>query len=154
MSQLEVQRMRAELETATRAETLALFQKETPMKTIPARIFMNTTGSASTVFVDVGSVQGIQRGMAVITPAGIVGKVTGVYPTASMVLLMNDPLFAAGVVSQKNRVPGTLRGQGTASPIVDFVQNEQNVDVGEWFYTSGNDFIFPARPARRNCSRC
>jgi rod shape-determining protein MreC len=26
---------------------------------------------------------------------------------------------------------------------VDFVQNEQKVEVGEWFYTSGNDFIFP-----------
>jgi len=113
------------------------------MKTVPARILMNTTGSASAVFVDVGSAQGIQRGMAVITPGGIVGKITAVYPAVSMVLLMNDPLFAAGVVSQKNRVQGTLRGQGTASPIVDFVQNEQAVDVNEWFYTSGNDFVFP-----------
>jgi hypothetical protein len=27
--------------------------------------------------------------------------------------------------------------------IVDFIQNEQTVDQGEWFYTSGSDFIFP-----------
>ena len=140
---LENQRMRAELETAQRAEALALFQKESPMKTVPARIFMNSTGSSSNVFVDVGTSQGIQKGMAVITPAGIVGKVTSVYPTASMVLLANDPLFAAGVISQKNRVQGTLKGQGSSAPMVDFVQNEQAVDPGELFFTSGNDFIFP-----------
>lgn len=142
-SQLELQRLRSELATGERAQALALFQKEMPMKTVPARIFMNSSGTSSTVFVDVGSARGIERGMPVITPAGIVGKITGVYPTASMVLLINDPLFAAGVVSQKNRVQGTLRGQGSASPIVDFVQNEQTVEVGEWFYTSGNDFVFP-----------
>lgn len=140
--QLENQRMRAELGTAQRAEALALFQKETPMKTVPARMLMNSTGSGSNVYVDIGSSQGIRKGMAVITPAGIAGKITAVYPTSSMVLLITDPLFAAGVVSQKNRVQGTLRGQGNTA-IVDFVQNEQTVEPGEWFFTSGSDFIFP-----------
>lgn len=142
-SQLELQRLHSELAMGERAQALAQFQRETPMKTVPARIIMNSTGSNTAVYVDVGSVRGIQRGMPVITPAGIVGKITGVYPTSSMVLLVNDPLFAAGVVSQKNRVQGTLRGQGAALPIVDFVQNEQTVEVGEWFFTSGNDFVFP-----------
>jgi rod shape-determining protein MreC len=146
-AQIENQRMRAELGTAQRAEALALFQKESPMKTVPARIFMNSTamnsaGSSSSVYVDVGSLQGIRNGMAVITASGIVGKVTAAYPTASMVLLIDDPLFAAGVVSQKNRVQGTLRGQGSGA-IVDFVHNEQAVEQGEWFYTSGSDFVFP-----------
>ena len=27
--------------------------------------------------------------------------------------------------------------------IVDYVQNEENVEQGEWFYTSGDDRIFP-----------
>jgi len=146
-AQLENQRMRAELGTAQRAEALAMFQKQSPMKFVAARIFMNSTamsstGSSANVYVDVGASQGIRKGMAVITPSGIVGKITAVYPTASMVLLINDPLFAAGVISQKNRVQGTLRGQGSTA-IVDFVQNEQTVDKGEWFYTSGSDFIFP-----------
>ena len=34
---------------------------------------------------------------------GIVGKVVAVYPTASLVQLITDPSFAAGVISQKNR---------------------------------------------------
>ena len=146
-AQLENQTMREELGTAQRAEALALFQKETPMKVLSARIFMNSTaingaGSSSNVYVDVGASQGVRKGMAVITPAGIVGKITAVYSSASMVLLINDPLFAAGVISQKHRVQGTLQGQGY-NAIVDFVQNEETVEKGEWFYTSGGDFIFP-----------
>jgi rod shape-determining protein MreC len=141
-AQLDNQRISAELGTAQRAEALALFQKETPMKTVAARIFMSSTGSGSNVFVDVGSSQNVLKGMAVITPDGIVGKITAVYPAMSMVLLATDPLFAAGVISQKSRVQGTLRGQGSGA-IVDFVQNEQTVEPGEWFFTSGSDLIFP-----------
>jgi rod shape-determining protein MreC len=140
---LDNQRLREQLETAERAEALALFQKTTPLRTVPARIIMNSTGSSNSVYVDVGSAAGVQKGMAVITPNGIVGKVTAVYRNASLILILRDPMFAAGVVSQKNRVQGTLKGQGDHPPIVDFVQNEQKVEVGEWFYTSGNDFIFP-----------
>jgi rod shape-determining protein MreC len=95
------------------------------------------------VIVDRGTGSGVQKGMAVITPDGIVGKVTGAYPTASYVLLITDPSFAAGVISQKNRVHGTLKGQGYSTVIVDYVQNEQKVEAGEQFFTSGDDRIFP-----------
>ncbi len=64
-------------------------------------------------------------------------------PTASYVLLITDPSFAAGVISQKNRVHGTLKGQGYSTVIVDYVQNEQKVEPGEQFFTSGDDRIFP-----------
>src|SRR5438105_15686123 len=56
---------------------------------------------------------------------------------------MTDPNLAAGVSSEKNHARGTLKGQGNADCKVDYVQNEQKVDVGEWFYTSGDDRIFP-----------
>ena len=81
--------------------------------------------------------------MAVVTPDGIVGKVIAAYPTASEVMLITDPEFAAGVVSQKNHVRGTLKGQGQATCKVDYVPSEEKVEVGEMFYTSGDDRMFP-----------
>ena len=78
-----------------------------------------------------------------VTPDGIGGKVVDAYPTSSLVMLITDPTFAAGVVSQKNRVHGTLKGQGHAECLVDYVPNEEHVDIGEWFYTSGDDRVFP-----------
>src|SRR6267154_549465 len=143
-TKMENQYLRTELSTADRAKSLAIFQQQSPSKTIAAHVIGNTTGvGAKVVIVDRGTGSGVQKGMAVITPDGIVGKVTGAYPTASYVLLITDPSFAAGVVSQKNRVRGTLKGQGDSPVMVDYVQNEQKVELGEWFYTSGDDRIFP-----------
>ncbi len=142
--QMDNQFLRAELSTADRARALAIFQTQSPSKTTAAHIIGNTTDSgAKVVIVDRGSTSGIEKGMAVITPDGIVGKVDSVYPTASFVLLITDPTFAAGVVSQNNQVHGTLKGQGYSTVKVDYVQNEEKVDQDEWFYTSGDDRIFP-----------
>jgi rod shape-determining protein MreC len=143
-TKMENQYLRAELSTADRARSLAIFQQQSPSKTIAAHVIGNTTGVTSkVVIVDRGTTSGIEKGMAVITPDGIVGKVTSAYPTASYVLLITDPTFAAGVISQKNRVHGTLKGQGYSTAMVDYVQNEERLDQGEWFYTSGDDRIFP-----------
>jgi rod shape-determining protein MreC len=135
--------LKNELNTADRAKALQVFQQHTPSKTVAATIIATGAGSNSkVVFVDRGTVSGVQRGMAVVTPDGIVGKVIAAYPTASQVLLITDPDFAAGVVTEKN-VHGTLKGQGTPQCKVDYVAFEEKVEPGEWVYTSGDDRIFP-----------
>lgn len=141
---LENQFLRTELSTAERARVLAAFQSRTPSKTVAARIIANTTGANSkVVYVDRGSTAGVLPGMAVITPDGIIGKVVAVYPTASQVMLVYDSAFAAGVVSEKHRVQGTLKGQGHGTMIIDHVPSEMKVEPGEKFFTSGDDRIFP-----------
>lgn len=141
---MQNQFLRTQLSDADRGRALVAFQTQTPSKTLAARVISNGTGSNSaTVFIDRGSNSGVESGMAVVTPEGIVGKVIAAYPSASLVLLVTDPTFAAGVVSQKNHVGGTLKGQGHGNCVVDYIQNEQKVDVGEWFYTSGYDRVFP-----------
>jgi len=120
------------------------FQRRTPSRTALARVVGTGAGSNSkVVFVDRGSADGVRQGMAVVTPDGIVGRIEAVYPTAAQVLLVTDPSFAAGVVSQKGRVEGTLKGMGRGDCLVDYLQNEQHVEVGEVFYTSGDDRMFP-----------
>src|SRR5579864_1708115 len=146
IGQLKLQNnyLQNELSMADRARALAAFQHHSPSKTLAAEIIGNGTGANSkVVFIDRGSASGVEAGMAVVTPDGIVGKVVDAYPTASLVMLITDPTFAAGVISQKNHVRGTLKGQGHSDTLVDYVQNEEKVDGGEWFYTSGDDRIFP-----------
>jgi rod shape-determining protein MreC len=141
---LENDFLRNELNTADRAKALALFQTHTPSKTLAANVIGTGAGTNSkVVFVDRGSIAGVERGMAVVTPDGIVGKVIASYPTASQVLLITDPDFAAGVISQKTMVRGTLKGQGTPMCKVDYVPAEEKLQVGDWFYTSGDDRVFP-----------
>ncbi|MDX2180915.1 MAG: rod shape-determining protein MreC [Bryobacteraceae bacterium] len=141
---LENHYLKSELATAQRAEALQAFQKRSPSKTVAARVVGTATGvGAKVVFADRGTTSGVRKGMAVITPDGIVGKVIASFPNASQVQLITDPSFAAGVVSGKNRTVGTLKGQGRSDVIVDYVQIEQPVEQGEWFYTSGDDRVFP-----------
>ena len=141
---LEIIFLNNELNTADRAQALELFQKRTPSKTLAASVFSTGIGSSrKVVYVDRGSASGVMREMAVVTPDGIIGKVTAVYPTASEVLLITDPMFAAGVVSGKTHAHGTLKGTGTSLCKVDFVAFEDKVEPGDWFYTSGDDRIFP-----------
>jgi rod shape-determining protein MreC len=143
---MENQFLKTELSTADRARSLAAFQTRTQSRTLAARIIgAGTSATSRVVFIDRGTTSGVQRGMAVVTPDGIVGKVQSVYPTSSQVLLITDSSFAAGVISQKHRVHGTLKGQGfgQTTGLVDYVQNEEQVEPGEWFYTSGDDLIFP-----------
>src|SRR5271155_155061 len=92
---MENQYLRAELSTADRAQSLAIFQKTSPLKTVAARIIGDTAGpGAKVVFIDRGSSSGIEPGMAVITPDGIAGKVTKVFSIAAEVLLVTDQTFA------------------------------------------------------------
>jgi rod shape-determining protein MreC len=136
--------LKNELNTAERAKALGVFQARIPSKTLAATVIGTGAGSnAKVVYVDAGSAGGVERGMAVVTPDGIVGKVLAAYPTASEVLLATDADFAAGVMSPDGAVRGTLKGQGTPLLKIDYVPIQEKVQVGEWFYTSGDDRIFP-----------
>jgi rod shape-determining protein MreC len=141
---LENQFLKNELNSAQRAESLAGFQARTPSKMIGARVIGATPGvGTKSVLIDRGTASGVRRGMAVVTPDGIVGRVLAVFPFASQVLSVTDPAFAAGVESQKNHVHGVLKGLGNGTAKVDFVPMGQKVETGEMFFTSGEDRVFP-----------
>ena len=141
---LENQLLKNELASAQRAGGLAGFQSHSPSKMLGARVIGATTGIGTrSVLIEGGTIAGVRRGMAVVTPEGIVGRVLAVYPFASQVLSITDAGFAAAVESQKNHTRGVLKGMGSSSAKVDYVPTGQKVEMGESFYTSGEDRIFP-----------
>lgn len=144
--ELDNQYLRAQLSTADRAKSLAIFQATSKSTTLAAHVIGNSTDTgAKVILVDRGSNDRVQKGMAVITPEGIVGKVINVFPSVSYILLVEDPNFAASVVSEKHpSVHGTLKGHGTGGTVsIEYVQNEETVDPGDRFVASGEDLIFP-----------
>jgi len=136
--------LRGELDTAKRADALLEFKQRILSSTIAARIIgANAAPSSRVVFIDRGSSDGVVSGMAVLSAHGVAGRVLDVYPGTSQVMLITDPSFAMGVISQKGRVVGTLKGLGQRLAMVDFVENHLTVEAGEWFYSSGDDRVFP-----------
>jgi len=136
--------LKNEIGAADRAKALQLFQARIPSRTLGARVISQGLGTSSMVYVDRGSLSGVMRGMGVVTPDGILGIVVAAYPTASEVLLVTDPEFAAGVVSTGSQARGTLKGLGGPVCKVDYVAFSDKVEAGDWFYTSGDDRIFPS----------
>jgi rod shape-determining protein MreC len=136
--------LRAELETAQRADALLEFRQRILSRTVAARVIgANAAPSSRVMFIDRGASDGLMTGMAVVTAQGVVGRVLDVYRNTAQVMLITDPSFAMGVVSQKGRVVGTLKGLGQRRAAVDYVENHLIVEKGEWFYSSGDDRMFP-----------
>ena len=128
-----------------RLQALLDFQHHYVATTVAAQV-IGTSGTdlSRVLYIDKGSKDGLKPDQAVITPDGIAGKVTKVFAVSSFILLVTDQTFAAGVISQNNRVHGTFKGLGyEGSGKIEHVQNEQKIDQGEWFFTSGDDRIFP-----------
>jgi len=81
--------------------------------------------------------------MPVITPEGIVGKVIRVFPSAAQVLEITDPSSGVGVILEKSRLLGILKGTPGGQTEVQYVMADEKVDAGERVLTSGGDSVFP-----------
>ena len=86
---------------------------------------------------------GIAADMAVITAGGIVGKVLRVYPSTSLVLMINDQSSGVGALLEKSRLQGVLRGTPNGELILERVMSDEQVVPGDTVLSSGGDQIFP-----------
>jgi rod shape-determining protein MreC len=103
--------------------------------------------SASTWFqsltIDKGTKQGIRKGMAVISPSGIVGQIWSVSPNSSKVLLVTDHNSGVDVIAQRTRARGIVSGSLDKGPVMEYVTRNENIREGDRLITSGLDNIFP-----------
>jgi rod shape-determining protein MreC len=111
---------------------------------VPAQV-IGTGGSDQSriLTIDKGSKEGLKRDQPVITPDGIVGKLVEVFPHTSQVLEINDQTSGAGVLLEKTRMRGVLRGNAYGQPQIINVLPDDRVKPGEKVVTSGGDQIFP-----------
>jgi rod shape-determining protein MreC len=129
---------------ARRLQSLLAFKEQTIAKTVPAQV-IGSSGSdlSQSIYIDKGSNDGVAQDMAVITVGGIVGKVLRVYPTTSLVLMINDQSSGVGALLEKSRLQGVLRGSANGELILDRVMSDEQVSPGDALLSSGGDQIFP-----------
>ena len=151
---LEQVRTAEDAAQARRLQSLLGFKEEFISQTMPAQV-ISTTGSEFSrgVFIDKGSRDGIKADMPVITPDGIVGKVYRVYPTSSLVLEINDSSSGAGVIMEKSRLQGILKGSPTGQTFMANIMADEKIEPGEHILTSGGDRVYPKGMAVGTVSR-
>jgi rod shape-determining protein MreC len=141
---IEQVRLSEDAAQARRLQALLAFKEQYIARTVAAQV-IGASGSdvSRTVYIDKGEDAGLKRDMAVMTADGIVGKVILVYPSVSQVLLINDPTSGVGVLLEKSRLQGVLRGTPNGEVMLERVMSDEQVPVGERVITSGGDQIFP-----------
>jgi rod shape-determining protein MreC len=140
-------RLQEERNLAQQSQSL---QKLLALKTGTA---LSTTGASviaggaspefRTITIDKGTGDGLRSDMAVISPAGVVGRVIQPSARASKVQLLIDRNAAAGAMIERTRAQGVVIGTGADELRMDYVSGSADVKVGDVVVTSGIDGIYP-----------
>lgn len=93
--------------------------------------------------IDRGTLDGIKRDMPVMTTAGIVGRVISVGPNFAQVQVITDANAGAGVMIQRTRASGELKGLNNNRCEVKNIPANEEVQEGEMIVTTGLDRIYP-----------
>lgn len=130
--------------TNRRLSELLEFRSQLPSGSVTATVIAN---SASTWFhsfiLDKGSAHGVTKGMAVVSPVGVVGQVVAVTSRSAKVLLVTDPYSGIDVIAQRSRARGIVSGSLDNGPIMKYVKRSDDIQEGDRLITSGLDGTFP-----------
>lgn len=96
-----------------------------------------------TVTVNKGTNNGVRADMAVLAPAGVVGRVVTLSPRAAKVQLLIDRNAAAGAIIERSRAQGIVMGASDERLQMEYVSEVFDVLVGDIVLTSGIDGIYP-----------
>jgi len=100
------------------------------------------------VWIDLGSRDGVRANCAVLTPDGLVGKVQIVGDNRSQVLLLGDPGLRVSVQDETNNETGVLMST-SSSPRennmldMEYLSGTSRVHPGDRIITSGAGGVFP-----------
>jgi rod shape-determining protein MreC len=127
-----------------RLRELMDFRLELPSGAVTASVISN---SASTWFnsliLDKGKKDGVEQGMGVVSPLGVVGQVVSVTSRSAKVLLITDSHSGVDAVVQRSRARGIVAGSLESGPIMEYVKRSDDLKEGDRLVTSGLDGVFP-----------
>ncbi len=140
----ENNRMREKVLEAGRLKEILDFKEATAFKTTAAGVVaLGADRWGATAVINKGADHGIMKDMAVISRAGVVGRVMEAGRSSATVLLSTDLRSAIDIISQRGRIKGIAEGNGSGGMILKYVRQFDDVQVGDLAVTSGLTGIFP-----------
>jgi len=95
------------------------------------------------VMIDKGERDGVKKGMAVISPRGVIGQVLKIAPHYATVLLITDYNSAVDCVVERSRAKAIVEGKGENRCQLKYLLRAEEVAVGDVVVTSGLGGNFP-----------
>jgi rod shape-determining protein MreC len=115
------------------------------LETVGAQIIgEDPSGESLSFFINVGSKHGIKERMAVISPEGVVGTITRVFSSYSMLKAVQDTSHTVDGLIPRSRAQFIVEGKGSfLTGRLKYLDRSADVRVGDLVLTSGLDRVFP-----------
>jgi len=142
--QRENDRMREMVLSHERLRKLLQF-RETLSSTIIAAEVVGRDPSSwfKSVTINKGEKDGVRKGMAVISPEGVIGQILKTAPSHSVVLLVTDYNSAIDSIIQRTRAKAIVEGGGENRCQLKYLLRAEDVVAGDRVVTSGLGGNFP-----------
>lgn len=135
--------LRLEAENSS-LRSLLSFKPDPAATVVTGRVVGDPGGAfVRTVVVTVGARDGVERGQAVMSGQGLVGRVVQVGEWSSRVLLVTDLNARIPVVLETSRQRAMLAGDNSDHPMLTYLPANTQVTAGERVFTSGHGGLFP-----------
>jgi len=95
------------------------------------------------VIINVGSNEGIVRGMPVVTQQGLVGRVDAVVYGAARVQLITDQISAVNIILKNSKTEAILSGSITGNLSLGMVSHDVTIEPNDVVLTSGLGGDYP-----------
>jgi len=143
---LEWQSIGRELQSQNAAlRDLLKFTPDPRASYIAAPVIADTSSSyVRSLIVLAGQNDGVVKGQAAITGAGLVGRVLEVGRRASRVLLLTDISARVPVIIERTRDQAVLAGNNSDNPELQYLPRDVDIKVGDRIVSSGVGGNFPA----------
>lgn len=99
-----------------------------------------------TITIDAGTNNGVRKNMTVIAGQGLVGVVKESFPNSAVVQLTTDPQFRVGARVAGTQQIGILSGQGTNKGVLQLLDNQTTLKVGDVILARGSQNSRPFVP--------
>jgi rod shape-determining protein MreC len=137
----EVYRLR--LENA-RLSAMVGVRTDPPIPMVLAHTVLDARGPfANTRIADAGAARGVIEGNPVLSEHGLVGRVIGVAPGVSRVMLLTDVESRTPVLIARTNGRAILTGDGGANPKLDYLRTHDPLRPGDRILTSGDGGVLP-----------
>ena len=142
--ELRLQEERALAQQAAELRRLLELKTAAPVETTAADIIgASGTSGYRAILINKGRQDGIDADMAILSPAGVVGRVAQPGLHTSKVQLLIDRTAAIGAVIERSRAQGVVVGGGEQVLQMQYVSGLADVREGDLVVSSGIDGVYP-----------
>jgi len=143
-AQIQAQEQRALADRSRGLEQLLAMRDRSNLSVMAAEIIADSASlEFRTKTIDKGTRDGLRPDMAVLAPAGVVGRIVVPSARAANIQLLIDRNAAAGAIIERSRAQGLVVGGGDEHLRMENVSEAADIVVGDRVLTSGIEGIYP-----------